>query len=494
MAATFRLRLAISLLLLLMVPACSPPSVEQATNNPQKSNVDKQKSPAAAPHTARQAPPPIADGSDWPGFLGPTGDGKSPENSLHLPWPAAGPPIVWQTEIAEGYAAPSISQGRLYLFDRHRDQNRLRCLESRTGHPAWQFQYDTQYEDRYGYSNGPRCCPVIDGDHVYVLGAEGMLHCLRTADGQVVWKCDTTAQFGVVQNFFGVGSTPVIDGDLLIAQIGGSAAEPNDPADDLNPTRGNGTAIVAFDKRTGEVKYRAGDELASYASPVLATIEGRRWGFLFARGGLIGFEPATGKIDFHYPWRASIIESVNASNPVVVGNEVFISETYGPGSSLLKVRPGGSSVGWRDDKKKRDKAMQTHWNTPIHVDGYLYGCSGRHTENSELRCIEWKTGKVMWSRPGMTRTTLTYLDGHFLCLGEYGTLWLFRATPNKCEIVAELPLGADGAEPAAAPAQRLLQWPAWAAPVVSHGLLYLRGKNRLVCMDLAGVDVAVPKK
>ena len=96
------------------------------------------------------------------------------------------------------------------------------------------------------------------------------------------------------------------------------------------------------------------------------------------RGGLLGLEPSTGKVDFHYPWRAPILESVNASNPVVVGDRVFISETYGPGAAPLEVKPGGCKEVWTDAGKPRNKTMQCHWNTPICVDGYLYGCSGRH--------------------------------------------------------------------------------------------------------------------
>ena len=86
--------------------------------------------------------------------------------------------------------------------------------------------------------------------------------------------------------------------------------------------------------------------------------------------------------------------------------------------------------------------MQTHWNTPIYHEGYLYGCSGRHTHNALLRCIEWKTGRVMWSVPDLTRTSLLYVDGHFVCLGEYGQLFLFKANPTEFEIVAIVPEGA----------------------------------------------------
>jgi outer membrane protein assembly factor BamB len=419
-------------------------------------------------------------GVDWPGFLGPFGNSKSPERGILRLWPVRGPKLVWQRRLGTGYGMPSISRGRLFLFERVGNQAQLACLHSETGRPLWKFRYPTAYEDSYGYNNGPRCCPVIDGDRVYIYGAEGMLHCVRVADGKMVWKVDTARRFGVVQNFFGVGSTPVIEGDLLIAQVGGSPAESQHLTPSrLDEVRSNGSAVVAFDKWTGAVRHKIGDELASYASPVLATIGGRRWCFVFARGGLFAFEPLTGKIDFHYPWRARLLESVNASNPVVVGDEVFISETYGPGSSLLKVRPGGQEVVWRDTQQRR-KAMQTHWNTPIYHDGYLYGSSGRHTGNADLRCIEWKTGKVMWSQPRLTRSSLLYVDGHFVCLGEYGTLRLLRVNPHRFDEVATTVLDdPDPGEPL-----RRLRYPAWAAPILSHGLLYVRGRDQLVCLEL----------
>ncbi|MFO0841645.1 MAG: hypothetical protein U0797_04485 [Gemmataceae bacterium] len=99
--------------------------------------------------------------------------------------------------------------------------------------------------------------------------------------------------------------------------------------------------MVAFDKHTGKVKYRVGDELASYrASPVVATIGRRRYGLFFTRGGLLGLDPATGKIDFHYPWRSSLLESVNASNPgIVVGDRVLLMSAT-RSATLLEVKGG----------------------------------------------------------------------------------------------------------------------------------------------------------
>jgi outer membrane protein assembly factor BamB len=410
-------------------------------------------------------------GIDWPGFLGPFGNSVSPEKGIITPWPGQGLRLVWQQQLGTGYAMPSMSRGRLFLFDRHDNRACLRCLKSETGEELWKFEYLTDYRDFYGYNNGPRCFPVVDQDRVYIYGAEGMLHCVRVLDGKPMWKHDTKSEFGVVQNFFGVGSTPVIEGDLLIAQIGGS---PRGSGESPSPDqKGNGSGVVAFDKFTGKVRYQVTGELASYSVPTLATIAGRRWCFVFARGGLIGMDPATGNVDFHYPWRAKILESVNASNPVVVDDRVFISETYGPGSSLLQIKPGGYDVVWSDIDKGRNKSMQCHWNTPIYHDGYLYGCSGRHPGEAELRCIEFATGKVMWSEPGLTRSSLLMVDGHFICLTEVGQLLLLKVNPHKFDLVSRL----DGK-------QTLLEYPCWAAPILSHGLLYVRGKDRLVCLEL----------
>ncbi len=432
-----------------------------------------------------------SQGVDWPIFLGPTRDSKSSETGIITPWPAAGPRIVWQKDLGTGYGIGATSQGRYFHFDRWDDMARVTCMNAETGVELWRFEYPTDYEDILGYNNGPRCSPVVDGDRLYVYGAEGDLHCLDVRSGKLIWKVETAEQFGVVQNFFGVGSTPVIHGDLLICMVGGSP--PGSPGlyESRGNVTGNGSGVVAFDKRTGNVKYKITDELASYAAPQLATIDGRPWCFAWCRGGLVGFEPQTGKVDFHYPWRSKMLESVNASRPVVVGNQVFISETYQIGSSLLSVKPQGFEVVWKDDTSVREKAMKTHWNTAVHHDGYLYGCSGRNPPDADLRCIEWSTGKVMWveQQPARTRerSSLMYVDGHLICLGEYGSLRLLKANPHKYEEVSQVMLTRAEPDPqrrAVFAPQPLLKYPAWAAPILSHGLLYVRGDDRLVCLEL----------
>ena len=432
-----------------------------------------------------QLPPDLGtrkSGVDWPDFLGPGRRSRSPETGLNVDWKESPPQIVWKIRLGTSYGMPVISRGRLLHFDRYDsrkgDKVRLTCRESETGRKLWTYEHETDYADMLGYNNGPRCSPVVDGNRVYTYSAEGELHCVSLDQGKRIWSVDTFKQFGVVQNFFGVGSTPLVLGDLLLVNVGGSP--PGGPADIYSAqgqVESNGTGVVAFDKLTGEVVWKATDELASYSSPVAATIGGRPWCFVFARGGLIGLDPRTGESDFHFPWRAKMLESVNASCPVVVGNRVFISEAYRVGSALLEVRPGGYEIVWQDGSKKREKALQLHWNTAIHHEGYLYGSSGRHSAPAELRCIEMNTGKVQWSEPDLGRSSLLQIDGHFICLSEDGTLRLLRITPDRYEMLGKLQLRGDEGE-------RLLKYPAWAAPIVSHGLLYVRGKDRLVCLEV----------
>ena len=426
-------------------------------------------------------------GSDWPSFLGPNRNSSSPEKGIITDWSEGKLKILWQAELGTSYGIGSVSKGRYFQFDQVDEVTLVNCHNAETGKLLWQFDYSTEYADLFGYDAGPRCSPVVEGNRVYIYGVEGTLICLRASDGALVWQHEINKQFGVVQNFFGVGSTPVIEGDLLLVMVGGSPKEAQGiPPGQIDLVEGNGSGIVAFDKYTGEVKYQVSDELAGYASPLVTTIGDRRWGFMFARGGLVGFEPASGKIDFHYPWRASILESVNAATPVVVGDEVLISETYGAGSSLLKVRPGGYEVIWKDKASTRQKVLETHWNTPVYLDGYIYASSGRHTQNAELRCVEWKTGKVSWSVPRLTRTSLLYADGHFFCLGEYGSLVLFKANPKQFEPVGEYLFQDPDArpDPLGLGSPLLLKYPCWAAPILSHGLLYVRGSDRLLCVEM----------
>lgn len=416
---------------------------------------------------------------DWPSFLGPNRDGKSKFKAISTDWNNGGLPLLWSIETGEGYAIGSYSNGRYFHFDRIDDNARLVCFDANDGSEVWSFKYPTDYDDMYGFDGGPRSSPVVDENRVYIVGVEGMLYCLNANNGSEIWKSDTKTQFGVIQNFFGVGSTPIIYDDKLIVMVGGSPeSSQSAPKGALNRVEPNGSAIVAFDKKTGDVLYKTGDDLASYASPVIRQIDGKDWCFAFCRNNLIGFDPDSGDIRFEFPWKAKKLESVNASCPVIFDNMVFISESYGLGSALLKIQGEEYELIWKDSG--RDKSLETHWNTPIEIDGYIYASHGQYRGSAELRCLDAKTGEVKWSEPGLQRASLTYVDDHFICLSENGQLALLKVDSEKFNLVTQFTPSEEQKKQ-----KELLKYPCWAAPIVADGKLFVLGQGRLFCFRLA---------
>jgi outer membrane protein assembly factor BamB len=373
-----------------------------------------------------------------------------------------------------------VAGARLVYLHRVGDNEVVECLHPETGASQWRFRYPTAYEDRYGYNDGPRSSPVIDGERVYAMGAEGKLHCLDLTSGKQIWRRDLRAEYKVRQDFFGIASTPLVEGQFLIINVGAPG----------------GPTVAAFDKATGKEAWRAGKEWGpSYASPVPATVQGKRRVFVFAggessppTGGLMSIDPATGRVDFTFPWRSRTVESVNASCPVVFNNKVFISASYRTGGALLEILSDFTTKTlWTTPE------FALHFNTPIYKDGYLYGFDGRNEPDASLACVDAATGKVVWREipewmetvngqrqiVGTYRGSLLHVDGAFLCLGELGHLLWMDLTPKGYKEISRSWLFAARES--------------WGLPVLSRGLLYvtqntrdvLNSKNsRLLCYDL----------
>ena len=426
-------------------------------------------------------------GEDWGTFLGPTGNGRSSLTGMTVPWPAAGPRIAWHCELGEGYCSPAVAQGRCVVCDRVGQEIRTRCLEAETGRELWQQRYPTGYKDTFGYDGGPRASPVIAGDAVIIYGPDGRLECRGLADGVIRWHVDTFATYHVVKNFFGVGASPqVVDVEgrrLVIAQVGGSrpGAVPAAP-ERLDLVKGLDSGLVAFDLANGKEVWRSSDQLASYSGPVVAKLGGRDRLLSWMRDRLLVVDPATGGVQASFPWRADELFSAIAASPVVAGEEVLLSETYGPGSVLLSLTPTGLEIARKDpDRSRPTRALKAHWATPVLHDGHLYGSSGRNAGDAVLVCAEWKSGAVRWSEPGLGRASMVLADGHLVVLGEFGDLVLAKAAPDRYQELSRT-------RPVDPAAGELLVAPCWAAPVVAHGYLYVRGRGRLVCLDLISVQ------
>ncbi len=500
-----------------------------------------------------------ASADDWPQFLGPAGNNVSHEKNLLDAFPKGGPPEVFARRIGTGYAAPSIRDGKVVVFHRasklykveendtpakviqyingelaalkakerlnedslqaaiqatrrrgfiewppaiakHLDVEVIDCLDAKTGKLIWRHAYPTTYEDPYGYNNGPRCAPLLTKDRCYTFGAQGVLLCLDFKTGKPIWRRDTHKDFKVHPNFFGVGSTPVLEGNLLLTMVGGQ------------PESG----MVAFNAQTGKTVWQSvgkttwhktpklgwpgepfmdwlgTEKLASYASPVVATVHGQRVAFCLMRQGLVALDPKTGKVHFERWFRARVNESVNASNPVVIGNHVFCSTAYyGDGSFVLKIKPdlSGYTEVWstlarRADNRRHEEVLGVHWMTPIVHEGNLYAFSGRNEPDARFRCVTFATGKVLWDQDeawtkfarnpvaNYGRGSLIQADGKLIVLGETGKLGLFALNAKKPVELASYQVPQ-------------LRPPCWAAPAMADRRVYLRSETHLVCLDFA---------
>ena len=448
-------------------------------------------------------------GEDWPRLLGPRGDGTSTETGLVSSFPETGPPRVFSLEIGTGYAAPSVRGKMVVLHHRLGGEEIIDAMERNTGKLIWRHKYPTSYIDPYGYNNGPRCTPLLTKDRVFTYGAEGQLYCLELETGKVVWHRDTARDWKVPQAFFGVGSTPIIEGDKLIVMIGG---QPNSGMAALEVKtgktvwesvgQGNWEGVTTYGWRA-EIPYRwkGYEKLASYASPVATTIHGRRHLLCFMRQGLCSVDPANGKVLFSRWFQSMVGDSVNAMNPVVLNDMILISGAYyRVGAMVLQVKPDGKSIAevWKDPKRHpldpndrdpstgrwKTPALEIHWMTPVLHDGHVYAFSGRNEPDATFRCVEFRTGKVKWNREERWRKgrskqpdvygrgSLIMADGKLIALGEGGLLGIFKVDAKKDQELARWQVPE-------------LHYPCWAAPVLSDKKVYLRSEDRLVCLDLA---------
>jgi outer membrane protein assembly factor BamB len=386
--------------------------------------------------------------ADWPQFLGPTRNAVSAETGLAKSWPDKGPPVLWEREVGEGYSAPVVSGDTLILLHRVGDEEVVEALDAANGKPRWKFAYGTKYSDPYRKGNGPRSTPLVAGGKVYTLGAEGMLHCLDLKDGTKVWEKSLAKDYAMRESFFGVGTSPIVEGDLLLVNVGA-----------------RGAGILAFDKATGKEMWKATDDEASYSSPVAATIDDARHVFFFTRAGLVDLDPKDGKVRFSKRWRSRINESVNAAAPLVVGDQVFLSASYGTGAVLLRVGKDGTQEVWQSDL-----CISCHYNTPVQKDGYLYGIDGRQEQVARLRCVELKSGRVKWQKERFGCASLILADGQIIALTEHGDLVLIEPTPEGYREKARASVLKDG--------------PCRAEIALADGRLYGRDGKRLVCWDV----------
>ncbi len=385
--------------------------------------------------------------ADWPQFLGPARDGVYVGAPLNEKWPSSGPRVLWRKQVGSGLSGPVVAQNRLILFHRVDNNEVVESFDALSGAPQWRFAYPTAYRDDFGFDEGPRAVPVVDGGVVYTYGAEGKLHAVDLATGKAIWNVDAMRQFEVAKGFFGAAGTPVIEAGKVIANVGGKKG-----------------GIVAFDAKSGKVMWTATTDAASYSSGVAATVLGRRYVIFFTREGLVGLDPENGQVRFQRAWRARQAASVNAASPLVVGSRIFISAEYGPGAGVLQFDGAKLQDVWLSND-----VLSNHYATSVHHDGVLYGFHGRQEFGPVFRAADLQTGKVLWSTGRFGAGSVTLAGNRLVIVRETGELVLAAASPKSFQQIASA---------------QLLPPTLRAYPALANGVLFVRNDDTLVAVDL----------
>ncbi|MEW4451855.1 PQQ-binding-like beta-propeller repeat protein [Bremerella sp. JC817] len=352
----------------------------------------------------------VARAGDWPQILGPDRNGHAQDESLLDEWPDRGPQEVWKRNLGTGYAGPAISDGVVYLFHREAASELLEAVELKTGKKIWARDMRASYQPSINPDDGPRCVPVVTEDSVIVFGAAGILRSVDRQSGKLKWEVDLAGQFGAPDGYFGFGSTPIVYDKTVMVNVGGR----------------NGAGIVAVRLADGQFQWRATDDAASYSSPVMASIAGRPYAVFVTRMQTVVVDPFTGSVLYGFPFGARG-PTVNAATPIVSGDKLFVTSSYGVGAKLVELDKNQFKPIWENDD-----TLSSQYNTPVLVDGYLYGIHGREDlGRPELRCVELATGKVMWQESNLGTAHLLYADGKLIAVTNEGTAILFRPEPKK---------------------------------------------------------------
>lgn len=378
---------------------------------------------------------------DWPRWRGPQQNGISSEAEWSHEWPRQGPPVVWRADVGTGFSSMAVSGGRLVTMGNRDNTDTVYCLDAASGQLLWKHAYPCPLDDRF-FEGGPTSTPTIDGDRVYTLSRQGHLFCFELATGRIVWSVDVHERTGIRIPGWGFAGSPVVHEDLLLLNVGSHG--------------------VALRKDSGQLVWQSEDAEAGYNTPVLVRRQGRVCAVLASGKYFHAVDVRTGQVVWQLRWLTRF--GCNAADAIVRGDQVFISSGYNRGCALLRWSEPQPEVLWQN------KAMQNQFGTSVLLDGYLYGIDGDTTGQRLLKCMEWSSGRVMWSAEGIGSGSLIAAGGRLVLLSEMGELIVARPSPERFEPLARAVV---------------LSGKCWTPPVLANGRIYCRAAaGDLVCLDV----------
>lgn len=382
--------------------------------------------------------------ANWPHYRGPGFDGISRETGLLAKWPAEGPKKLWEARIGDGYSGISVADGLVVTMFNVGDDEVVAALDAKTGVERWRLRTDAAYPSDQG--SGPRSTPTISDGRVFALGARGRLVAVELATGKLLWKRDLVAEDGARIPQWGVSTTPIVIGDLLIVNAGGP----------------KGKSVIAFEPKTGALRWSNGDDPPGYSCPIPITVGGSRQVVVFTARALAGHSLADGKRLWSMPWTTDW--DVHAAAPIFVPpNRIFFSSGYKTGSALLELS-GDDRGGWRAKEVWLSRGLKNQFSSSVIVDGTIYGF-----DNRIFKAVDLATGKDRWKVSGFSHGSLLVADGKIFVLSERGQLALGPVDPAAWTETSSF---------------SLFPGKTWTVPTLANGVLFARDTKTLVALKV----------
>jgi outer membrane protein assembly factor BamB len=391
-----------------------------------------------------------ARSADWPAWRGAGGDGIVSEPPP-ASWPADAAP-TWKADVGEGHASPIVGDGKVFVFSRSGKEEVLQAFDSATGKPAWRSAYPATYEvnpEAASHGPGPKSTPAYAGGRVFTLGIGGILSCFGAAAGDVVWRKEPPKEFPRTSPLYGTAASPIIVGDLVIANIGGH----------------DKGALRAFDAASGAPRWSWDGDGPGYATPIVRVLAGERQVITQTQNNLIGLSAAEGKLLWKVPFRTEYDQ--NAVTPLVL-RDLVIYSGYDKPAVALRIEKGPSGYDAREAWRNGDVAF--YMSSPVLNGERLFGFS--HRQKGQLVCLEAATGKAVWKGPGRLGDNAALLSwGPFvLALTDSAEVVVLRAADDNFTPVSRFKAASS---------------PTWASPAVADGRLYVKDRGSVACFQLA---------
>ena len=428
-------------------------------------------------------------GTDWPQWLGPDRNAIWEEQGILEAFTSSKLKPIWRREIGGGYSGPAISKGKVFVMDRkagpfkpnpdekgninfikaHIPGNeRVLCLDEKTGTLLWKQEYDSAYTSVYAYAIGPRCTPTVDNNRVYTLGAEGRLICLNTKNGDILWSLKFGEMFGAKTPDWGFAAHPLVEKNNLICMVGGK-----------------GSTVVAFDKMTGQVNWQNGSAKGpGYCAPKIHDIAGMRQLIVWDADAVCGLNPESGE----YLWKVPLPPTYEMSigMPRIEDRKLFVM-SFNRLSAMIEIAEDGLSAKliWKSTPKTGiGGVLDTAWLE----QGYAYGAGHR----GYYTCINLQTGERQWEnnqptnrstgeRAGAWPNVFTIKhqpSGNFFLANDHGELIIANLSPHGYQEISRAKL----IEPTHHVAGRQL---VWSHPAFANQHVYARNDREIVCVDLS---------